>query len=67
MRNMEHGEFYEDDEPLDEVVAAWNSGRDVVTAPPQRGVTKNLWPARKSPVVAGLRNAIAQVPVQQPI
>jgi hypothetical protein len=28
------GDFYEDDEPIEEVVAAFDSGEPVVTAPP---------------------------------
>lgn len=42
---MERGDFYEDDEPSEDVVAAFNAGEKFVTARPvehQRGWTKFL-------------------------
>jgi hypothetical protein len=33
MGHMERGEFYEDDEPIEEVVAAFDAGETFVTAP----------------------------------
>ena len=41
MRHMERGDFYEDDEPVDDVVAAFTAGEPVVTARPVE--TKRGW------------------------
>jgi len=38
---MERGDFYEDDEPLEDVVAAFNTGEPVETAHPAE--TKRGW------------------------
>lgn len=34
-----HRDFYEDDEPLDDILAARESGEPFVTGPPSRGFT----------------------------
>ena len=45
MGRMERGDFYEEDEPVDEIVAAFDAGEPFVTAnptEPRRGWTKFL-------------------------
>lgn len=52
------GDFYEDDEPVDDLLARFARGQAVVTAPPWQGGTASSVPAGGSPV--------AQPPVYLP-
>ena len=36
---MDPNDFYEDDEPVEDVIAAFERGRKVLTAPPSRAQT----------------------------
>lgn len=49
-----HRDFYEDDEPIADIIAARDSGEPFVTAPPRRGFNSYFDPFRGYlPVVLG--------------
>jgi hypothetical protein len=53
MTSMDSDDFYEDDEPLEEIVAAFERGEKGLTAPPPRGFNETL-------TVPGLRPILTQ-------
>jgi hypothetical protein len=59
MRSMDSDDFYEDDEPVEEIMAAFERGEKGVTAPPSHGVNETI-------IVPGLRPILTQKSSNRP-